>query len=166
MQNQASRRPFSANFQTASFSRFAVHLQAGKVSLGVQGSHTAKAGRGNGLAVDIISNVAGGEDPEQAGAGRARLRPEIAVRLLLQLSGEELPGRGMADGYENAIDLKQAFLPGHDIAQLQSFYRGWHGRLARPAGDLVHHRVPDDAHIILREQALLKDTFGPEFAAS
>ena len=42
-------------------------------SLGVDGRHAARAGGGDGLAVDVIGDVAAGEDARDLGGGRARL---------------------------------------------------------------------------------------------
>src|SRR4051812_5573581 len=58
--------------------------------LGVDGGHAARASGSDGLAVDRIGRVAGGEDAVDAGARGARLHLEIADRVHLELPLEEL----------------------------------------------------------------------------
>src|SRR5271166_6251802 len=53
--------------------------------LGVDGRHAARAGGGDRLAVDVVLDVAAGEDPFDAG-GRAAEGPDVPVLLELELA--------------------------------------------------------------------------------
>src|SRR5206468_2807902 len=79
------------------------HAVLGEPALGVQGGHAAGAGGGDGLAVVVVGDVAGGEDAFDAGPGAGRLRPDdVALVVDLELAAEEGGVGGVADGQEDA----------------------------------------------------------------
>src|SRR4051794_19985204 len=53
-------------------------LERGQVVLGVQGRGAAAARGGDGLAVGVVDDVAGREDPREVGARRASLDLDVA----------------------------------------------------------------------------------------
>src|SRR5689334_11405222 len=71
--------------------------------LGVERRHAAGPRAGDGLAVDVILHVAGGEHAFHAGLGGQAFQPaagdDVAV-LHLQLAGEQVGVRVVADGDE------------------------------------------------------------------
>ena len=71
-------------------------FERGEVPLGVERAHTARAGGRDRLAVDVILHVADGEHAGDVRLGRARLRDQVAVLVVVELVEEELScsGRG------------------------------------------------------------------------
>jgi hypothetical protein len=49
------------------------------VLLGVEGGRAAGAGGGHGLLVGVVDQVAGGEDADEVGVGRAALDEDAAL---------------------------------------------------------------------------------------
>ena len=90
---------------------------ARQISLGFQCCHAAQAGGGDRLAERVVGHVARGIDPLQAGRGRIRCGPEIAIVLQLQFVLEELGCRRVADGDEDAVDRNLGDRPGTRVAQ-------------------------------------------------
>ena len=74
-----------------------------QILLGVDRRHAAGAGGGNRLTVDVILDVARGEDARDVGA-RAVVRQDVAVRVHLELTLEERRVRRVADRDEHAVD--------------------------------------------------------------
>ena len=70
-------------------------------ALGVDGRLTAHPGRGDGLPVGEVDDIARGEDPLHAGLGGGLADHDVAV-LELELSLEELGVGGVPDGHEHA----------------------------------------------------------------
>src|SRR4051812_39527053 len=62
----------------------------GQPAFGVDGRRRAGAGRGDGLAVDVVDDVTAGEDAVDVGTRRRVLHLEIAGVVELELAGEEL----------------------------------------------------------------------------
>src|SRR4051794_12212041 len=60
-----------------------------EVALGLDGRHAPAAGRGDGLAVDVVLHVAAREDPLERGSGRAALGEDVAVLVEVELAGEQ-----------------------------------------------------------------------------
>src|SRR5712692_1279683 len=102
----------------------------------------------HGLSVLVVVGVSGHED-----SGDARLRPvprdDVTPRVELDLPGEDLGIRLVADRDEEAIDLDQALLSRLDIPYL-------HPLDPARAEDLINDRVPDEADLRVRESLLLQ----------
>ena len=82
-----------------------------EVAFGVEGGHSAGAGGGDGLAVVVVGDVAGGEDAFHARVGAGRSGPgDVALVGELQLAVEETGVRGVADGQEDAAEEPLAAL--------------------------------------------------------
>jgi len=62
-----------------------VTFEGGQEPFRVERRHTAGAGGGHGLAVDMILHVAGGEDARDVRAGGARLRDQVAGLVVVEL---------------------------------------------------------------------------------
>ena len=71
-------------------------LQRGEVALGVQGGGAAGAGRGDGLAVGVVDDVAAGEHAGQVGAGRRAVDQDVALVVAADLAARtaRCAGRG------------------------------------------------------------------------
>src|SRR5690606_2807135 len=108
-------------------------LQVIQVALGVERSLAAAAGAGDGLAVDVVLHVAGGEHAGNAGLGgiavAAALGDQVAV-LHFQLAGEDVGVGLVADGDEHALEIDILSLavadaldphPGHTALVAQHF---------------------------------------------
>ena len=90
----------------------------GEQALGVERRHTAGAGGGDRLAVDVILHVAGGEDAVDVRLGRAGRREQVAGLVVVELVDEELRVRVVADRDEDAVDrLAPTSRPVCDVAQ-------------------------------------------------
>ena len=87
--------------------------------LGVEGRHAAGARRGDRLAVDVVLHVAGREDARDVRLGRAGLRHEVAVLVVVELVDEELRVRVVADRDEERAGLDLLRLAGLGVAQPQ-----------------------------------------------
>ena len=85
--------------------RARVALELGEVALGVEGAHTARAGGRDRLAVDVILHVADREHAGDVRLGRAGLREQVAVLVVVELVDEELRVRVVADRDEEALRL-------------------------------------------------------------
>ena len=91
-------------------------LVRGEEALGFERRHAAQAGGGDRLAVDVVGDVAGGEHAGHRGRGRVRRRLDVAGRLHLDLAGEQLGRRRVADGDEDAVDRHFGERAGLDVA--------------------------------------------------
>src|SRR3982750_3810105 len=76
----------------------------GEPALGVDRRRGAGARRGDGLAVDVVDDVATGEDAVDVGAGARVLDLDVALVVELELTGEQLAARVVPDGDEQAAD--------------------------------------------------------------
>src|SRR5688500_552358 len=72
----------------------------GEPALGVDARGRTGAGGGDGLPVDVVDDVAAGEDTRDVGAGGGVLDLDVAGLVQLQLAGEQLAPRIVADGDE------------------------------------------------------------------
>jgi len=80
-----------------------------QVALGVKGGHAAGAGGGDGLAVVLVLDVAGGKDAGDAGGGKVPLAAALGADVAavhLQLPLEEERVGSVADGDEAAVNLE------------------------------------------------------------
>src|SRR3984957_7590452 len=68
--------------------------------LDVDRGGTSGAGRGHRLAVGVVDHVAAGEHAVDAGPGGRVLDLQVTLAVRLQLAGEQLAPRVMADGHE------------------------------------------------------------------
>ena len=66
-------------------------------AFGIEGGHTPRAGRCDSLAVDVILDVAGGEDAGDVRLRRARLRDEIPGLVVVEPVEEQCRGRVVAE---------------------------------------------------------------------
>src|SRR5215472_18226075 len=68
----------------------------------VEGGHATAARRGHGLAIGEVLYVAAGEHAPDTCLGAARLRPDIAVVVEIELPGEEVRIRRVPNRDEEA----------------------------------------------------------------
>src|SRR5512140_2804110 len=78
-------------------------LLRGEPALGVDGALAAFARGADGLAVDVVGDVAGGEDPLDGRVRRRVLDLQVADVVHLELAAEERRVRLVADGGEVAL---------------------------------------------------------------
>src|SRR6267142_4333388 len=129
---------------------------------GLKRGHAAEAGGGDGLAVDFVGDVAGGEHAGYRGRGRVRRHLDIARGLQLDLAADEFGRRRMPDGDEDAVRRHFRQLTVFDILEPDM------GDLARilRAADLVDRAVPDHSGLGMLEQSLLQDALGAEMVTA
>src|SRR3712207_2024642 len=131
----------------------------GEPALGVDRGGRTGAGRGDRLPVDVVDDVAAGEDTVDVGAGRRVLDLHVALVVQLELAREELAARVVADGHEQAGHgqlLGGAVL---DVGDLD----GGDGLVAEDVGDLLAE-LPADLLVVLG--ALLHDLRGAQLGAA
>src|SRR5579883_2798507 len=135
------------------------HLrQAREPAFGLERRHAAEPGGGHRLPVDVVGDVAGGEDAFDAGRRRTRRGLDIAVRLQNQLPAHQVARRGMADGDEDAVGGQILPRAGLRIDQLDAS----HGRRLVRTENLFDGMIPNYADIRPLQQPLLQNLFGPE----
>src|SRR5215218_2203665 len=78
----------------------------GQPALGIDRRGRAGAGRGDRLAVDVVDDVAAGEHTVDVGARGRVLDLHVALVVQLELAGEQLAARVVADGDEHAADVE------------------------------------------------------------
>src|SRR5690606_26504941 len=138
--------------------RTACLVEVGEVPLGVQGRGAAGPGGGDRLTVDVIDGVAAREDTGQVRLGGRVLDEDVALRVELDLSGQDLGARVVPDGDEQSGGLDLALLAGDGVPQ-------------RRAGDLVltvdgdDLAVPGEVDLLVRHGALGHDLRGPQLVA-
>ncbi len=120
------------------------------------------AGGGDRLAVNIVGHVTGGEHARHRGGGRERRGFDVAGMLHLELSGEQLGCRCVADGDEHAVRLHARRRVGFDVAQ----HRFAHLERVLVSRDLLEHAVPDHGDLRVLEQPVLQDLLGAETVAA
>src|SRR4051794_21844935 len=117
----------------------------GEPALGVdRGGHTG-AGRGDGLAVDVVDHVTAGEDAVDVRAGAGVLHLDVPLVVQLELAGEQLAARVVADGHEEPGDGQRLGRAAGQVGQLDT----GHGGLAEHLGDLLA-QLPPDLLVVLR----------------
>ncbi len=109
-------------------------------ALGVDGGHAAGAGGGDRLAVDVVGDVAAGEDARDLGGGRARLHLQVAGGVHVEQAPEQLGVRLVADGDEEAARRHLADRVVARVAQLDAG-DAWPRQLAQ---DLLDDGVGDE----------------------
>ena len=78
-------------------------LEIGEEALGVEGRRAAGAGRGDGLTVGVVDEVAGGEDAPKVGGGAPGLDEDVALPAeghLEQLAGAAADHRAQPAGVD------------------------------------------------------------------
>src|SRR6202521_683012 len=81
----------------------------GEKAFRLERRHAALSGRGHGLTVDVVGDVAGRKYACHRG-GRRRCGADVARRLQVQLTLDQLGRRRVADGDEHTVD--RAFMDG------------------------------------------------------
>src|SRR5262249_55014011 len=134
----------------------------GQEALGFERGHAALAGGGHRLAVDVVGDVASGEDPWHRGGGRERRGLDVAGGLHPHLRDEQLGGGRVADGDEDPFRRMLAERAGLDVAQNDSV------DLERvlAARHILQHAVPDHRNLRVLEQPVLQDLLGAETVAA
>ncbi|MPM35580.1 hypothetical protein SDC9_82173 [bioreactor metagenome] len=127
-------------------------------TLGVEGCHAARSCAGDGLAVDVVLHVAGGEHAVHAGLGgkafQAALGDDVAGLVHFQVALEDFGVGRVADGDEAALQGDVFYLAvlcaldadaGHAALVAQHFVEGEVGLEFDLAFlDLVHELVDQD----------------------
>src|SRR5690242_15654336 len=121
-------------------------------ALGVDGGHAAGAGRGHGLAVRRVRDVARREHAGHARARAAGFYGQVAARVHRQLPGEERRVRLMADRDEHAGRRVLADLAGLQVLEADAAHL-----VLLDAQHLDQLAVPDEADARILERALLHD---------
>ena len=113
------------------------------------------------LAVGVVDDVADGEDAAEVGPGRAGLGDDVAVLVGLDLAGDDLRARHMADRDEGAGRLDLLLVAGLGVAQADL------GQFAVLAGDeLLRHERRLEVDVVLLDGAVAHDLRGAELVAA
>ena len=120
-------------------------------SFAIDGSHTAHAGGGDGLAVDLVRAVSGDEDARNIGFTAFR-EFEITSFIYGEDSGEKLGAGDQADSDENARTIQGGFSSRFEVLQTH-------------AGDFIfgdiqyfqHLAVPDRLYFRMAQHAVCHD---------
>ncbi len=134
--------------------------EAFEVALGLDRRHRPAAGGGDRLAEMGVLDVAGGEDPGDAGGGVVA-GDDVALFVQFQLAAEKLGIGGMADGDEQPVAGEVMLLVGADVAQPHSRYPGF-----LVAEDPGHHRVPAPVEAVVLHRPLLQNRGGAQRGAA
>ena len=129
------------------------------IPLGVDGRHATRAGRGDGLAVDVILDVAAREHAGYVGR-RAAPRHDVAVRVEIHVAADQAGVGDVPDGDEDAVDGELLDGAGLDVAQ---HHAGNHA--ARHVLDLVDHRIELERDLLVGPRLVLHDLRRPECIA-
>src|SRR3954467_10155270 len=91
-------------------------LELGEPPLCVERSLAAGAGRGDGLAVDVVDQVAAGEDAVEVGPGGGRVDKDVPLVVEGHLAPDELAARVVSDGHEQPGDVERRAFTGNRVA--------------------------------------------------
>src|SRR5699024_7238066 len=139
--------------------RFRSGFEVGDVVLGVDGRRTAGTGCGDGVAVNRVDAIAGGEDSLDGGLRRASLHGEVAIGAKFELIGEQIgPGVG-ADGHEHSGHGQFRGLRSDGVANRQPGQRIL-------AVDLGHLTVEEELELLVRAGAVLHGLGGSQLLAA
>ncbi len=134
----------------------------GEVAFGIECGFAAHAGGGDGLAVDGVGAVSGGEDAFDACEGtEAVFEDDVAFVVEFDLAGEEFSIGGVADGGEHAFGFDVLDLVGLDI-----FGADCGDAVVVVAEDFFDDGVPDGGDFGIGESALGHDFGGAEGIAA
>src|SRR3954454_4537776 len=89
----------------------------GQPALGVDRRGGTGARRGDRLAVDVVDDVTAGEDAVDVGARRRVLHLDVAGVVELELAGEQLAARVVADRHEHPADRELLGRAAPDVGQ-------------------------------------------------
>src|SRR5262245_9211160 len=120
-----------------------------QITLGIERGHTARAGGGDRLAVDVILHVA---SRKHAGHARLRavLRLDVAVGVQIDLPDEQRGVRCVPDGDEHAVERQFAQVSGLQISNDNA------GDLALVAVfDLSDLGIPDEVDLGIGHRLVL-----------
>src|SRR4051794_3308069 len=131
----------------------------GQPALGIDRRGGAGARRGDGLAVDVVDDVTAGEDAVDVGARRRVLHLDVAGVVELELAGEQLAARVVADRHEDTGDRELLGRAALDIGQPDT----GDGVGAEDVGHLLAE-LPADLLVVLG--ALLHDLRRAQLAAA
>ncbi|KAI1692731.1 hypothetical protein Ddc_23368 [Ditylenchus destructor] len=135
-------------------------------ALGVQGGHAARAGAGDGLAIDVVLHVAGGEHARDGGhgghAGQAALGDDVAV-FHFQLALENFGVGLVADGDEAALQLD---VGGRAVLRALDAHTGDAAVVAQHFFQGVEHLQFHVAVFDLAHQLVHQDGLGAELVAA
>src|SRR5713101_2737716 len=123
-------------------------------ALGVNGRHTATPCSGNGLAIHVVGDVAGGKHAGHIRMGRTGCSDDVALGVQGELPAEERCIGNMTDSHEQAVGLDLTDLIGFGVAYLDSLHAATRTWLAEHVFD---HRVPHEADLVMLEGAFLHD---------
>ncbi len=92
--------------------------RADDVALGVERSRATGASGGDGLAIDVVDEVAAGEDTGDVGLRRRVLDQDVAIVVKVDLSTQQLRAGIMANRDEQARHGERTGLAGDGVAQV------------------------------------------------
>src|SRR3954451_9435951 len=104
----------------------------GEPAFGVDGRGGAGGGGGDGLAVDVVDDVAAGEDAVDVGPGGGVLDLDVAGVVELELAGDQFAARVVADRHEHPGDRQFLGGAGFDVGEPDA----GDGVLAQDVGEL------------------------------
>src|SRR4051794_15857244 len=131
----------------------------GEPALGVERGGAARAGRGDGLAVGVVDEVAAGEHAVEVGARGRRLNDDVALAVEVDLAAHELVAGIVADRDEKAGRVEVRALAGEHAAKGETF------DLVR-AEDVLDDGVPAELDLRVVAGPLLHDLRSPQRVAS
>src|SRR2546423_15545889 len=155
-------RPCESSQTLDAWSRFGGHqvaFERGQVALRIESAHTAGARSRDGLAVDVVLDVADREHSRDVRLGRAGLRDQVTRVVVLELVEEESGIRVMADRGEDAVGLQLPGLVRVDVAEPD-------GGDAVVAEYLVDDGVRHPVDLVVRAGSLEHDLRGPELVTA
>src|SRR5215813_12905831 len=117
-----------------------------------QGGHAAGAGRGHGLAEDLVLHVAGGPHAFDVGGRRVGLGQDVALAVHRELALEQLGVGRMADGDEHPVGRQFLLRTRLDVAHAHALDQRRRLGLAQY---LLQRMVPQHRYLGIPEQAVL-----------
>lgn len=133
----------------------------GEVALGLDGGFTTFAGGGDGLAIEVVHDVAGGEEAGGLGCGALSVGLDVAGVVAVDEVACKLAVRHVADGDEGSADVEFAFFVGFEVLD---FDAGEFVIFARNVGG--DGAVPDGLDFFVSEDAFGHDFGGSELVAA
>src|SRR5262249_28677310 len=119
---------------------------------GVDCGHASRAGGGHCLAVHGILSVAAREDTRDVRLRRSAYRLDVANRIHINLTSEDLGVWLMPDGDEHPFGWKNLLLLGANVSEPDAGDSGF-----RRSQYLFHGGVPDELDLWILEGLLLHD---------
>src|SRR5918993_2277410 len=98
--------------------------EGGEVVFGVERRGCTRAGRGDGLPVERIDDIAGGEYAGDGGLRAASLDRDGALGREVELAVHEVGARVVADRDEESVEVEPALLTGDGVAEGDAGDRG------------------------------------------